>query len=225
LAGGTAYRTAGEAWAAVAAAGGNDAAATAGLVAQGRSSLMSAGRVDQGGAGFGATLGEVRRMQDELRTTGTISQASIGQATDAIHAGVIESQGPGVLAHASMKPDAVRNLAPALITSLDDAIRSGDDRAVSQNLASLAGTLDAMGSSSPQNAKILADVVMDHGVVAYGGHDTVRELIEAYRGDADFNQMRREYQTQAAAAATGGTAPPPGPGGPTTAAPTTPTTP
>lgn len=237
LAGGTAYDTAGEAWAAVAAAGGNDDAATARMVNEGRSVLMSTGRVDQGGASFGATLGSVRRMQDELRQTGNISAATMAAENRVIHKNVYASQGGATLVHSSMKASAVEEMAPEIIRTVTDAVASGDSRSTAQSLASLGAVYDGMVGSSPEKAKIMADKVMrkeidfgslspdlkrmlapamaetqPDGSVSYrtSGPITFQRAIETLRSNPEFQEMRREYQTQVEAAARAGGPPPPG---------------
>lgn len=212
LAGGTAYNRDGDStgtvWAAVARAGGNDAAATATLVSQGRSALMAAGRIDQGGAGFGVTLGEVTRMQQELRETGDISDASMDQATGTIHANVLESQGADSLTHASMKPQAIRNLVPQFQQRLEAAANQSPE-AYERELAIFAGVYDGMARSSPQNARTLAEGVMRWspgsnaaqqplapgvaGPVLPANRPSVQAEIERLRGSDLFQTTRREY--------------------------------
>ncbi|MDZ7744465.1 MAG: hypothetical protein U5K77_01765 [Candidatus Saccharibacteria bacterium] len=60
--------------------------------------------------------------------------------------------------------------------------------------------------TSPQLAEVFADNVMGYEVEGYG---TVKDMIEAYRSDDNFNQMRREYERQATADAVRNSANPP----------------
>jgi hypothetical protein len=163
IAGGTAYETAGEAWAAVARATQNDDAMKGSLIAKGRSAAMNAGRVDMGGAGFGDTLAAVDAMQTELRNTGRISARTQMQANDDIHAGVYRSQGGATLVHSSMKAGAVQEMAPEMVASVRQAQQAGD-RDFAQSLASLSAVYDGMKGSSPQKAKIVADSVMSQEI-------------------------------------------------------------
>lgn len=183
-------------WRAAAAIAGGDDAILSDLVAKGRSASMSAGRVDVGGAGFGDTMGIARQLHERG------AAFTDDQAMAALGSRVIRAQGAGTLVHASMKPRAVQNLIPSITDNLDAALASGDNRAIAQALASTAGTLDALGSSSPQLAEIYANGVMNHTTGAAGGNETIGEMIAAYRDDPEFGQMRREmYERQAVAQA------------------------
>lgn len=154
--GGTAYdytdgSSGAEAWRDAGRVAGDDDAVLATLVAKGREAAMSAGRIDQGGAGFGATFTAAQAMRD-----GRLSE---DQAAAQVHRGVVESQGPGVLAHASMKPRSIQQLVPELRERLIEAEAQGGD-AYDRELAMVASVYDSMAASSPQNARILADEVL-----------------------------------------------------------------
>jgi len=134
IAGGTAYKgnvirdadgnvveglDAGDAWLAVARAAGNNDAAAQYLVANGRGDALKAGRVDQGGAGFGATIGVVDDFRKQIRENGgRVSQEAIRAASTRIHKDVLDGQGAASLVHSSMKPDAVAQMAPTLRNSV-----------------------------------------------------------------------------------------------------------
>lgn len=221
LAGGTAFEDTGDAWAAVAAAGGNDESATAALVNKGRSALMNAGRVDQGGGSFGATLGEVRRMQDEMRKTGRAPDVtSRNKARDAIEGSALESSAPGQALYG--KPKSAKHLAEAHVRKIDKimtGISEGThtERDLKQAMASAAGIYDAMGSASPQNAREFANGLMSGSInpanlsqqtisnMAPGpnwptGNITMLDAMEGLRNtDVEFAQMRRDIGAQATA--------------------------
>lgn len=227
IAGGTAFDTAGEAWSAVGRATIGDTAARQALVAEGRSAAMSAGRVDIGGAGFGDTLNYASGF------AGDIEGFDPNVAATEHHANVLKSQGPGVLAHASMKPRAVRELMPEMRERVQEAYESGDDNRINRELATMASVYDAMAQNSPQNAEIFADQVlrwdpetgaspMGAGNGVYGpanpgtisGYQSLQERIENARSNPVFVSTRREYQSaqaqQAAAVQALQGAPPPG---------------
>lgn len=245
VAGGTAYKSkpgqaptaAGEVWAAVARAAGNDDAMASALVASGRSDGMKAGRIDYAGAGFGATLGVVNKMRDELRRTGTISQGTIEQATRDIHKEVYEGQGGASLVHSSMKPDAVKDMAPEMVRTVDEALTAGDSRDITQKFASLAAMYDGMQGSSPAKARVIADDVLsktidiatltpemkerlqpalrqvdDQGneTIRFNGTITYQQAIDGLRGNNEFKEMRREYQNEVDRVRSMGGTPPPG---------------
>jgi hypothetical protein len=225
LAGGTAYESAGEAWAAAAAAAGDDDAAAQYLVANGRSEGMKAGRIDYAGAGFGATIGAVDTMRAELRATKTISTATQALVNNQIHANVYEGQGGTSLVHSSMKPGAVEEMAPEMTRTIQTSLATGDTRDMSQRFASLAAVYDGMASSSPQKARIVADNVLSQQIdvstltqnqrnildraitvrddkgnaVSSNRTITYQQAIEGLRGNQQFQEMRREYQSQVAA--------------------------
>ena len=227
LAGGTAYGSAGEAWEAAAIAAGDDDAAAQYLVANGRSEGMKAGRIDYAGAGFGATINAVDTMRNELRTspTNTISVATRNAMNESIHQGVYEGQGGSSLVHSSMKPGAVREMAPEMNRTIQTALASGDTRDMSQRFASLAAVYDGMANSSPEKARVVADNVLnqtidvaslsqqqrdilDRAITVRGSKGepvssnrtiTYQQAIEGLRGNQEFQEMRREYQSQVAA--------------------------
>lgn len=82
-----------------------------------------------------------------------------------------------------------------------------------RELAAVAGRYDAMGQISPQNATIMANNVMSQMITdpVSGQQITIQAAIEAARGRAGFQEMRREYMTGAMAQAQnmGGINPPP----------------
>ncbi len=170
LRGGTAYADADEAWEAVVRAAGNDDSALQNMVGQGRSALMQAGRVDQGGASFGTTLTQSLAMRDELRRTGTISQATRDRVNKEIYESAADSSSPAQAIYG--KPSSAKHLAEAhalkirdMMTSLNTGqsiningvSRIATEADIKQELASTAGLYDAMAQSSPQNAREYAD--------------------------------------------------------------------
>lgn len=206
--GGTAYdytddSSGAEAWRDAGRVAGNDDAVLATLVAKGRDAAMGAGRIDQGGAGFGATFTAAQAMRD-----GGLSE---DQAAARVHRGVVESQGPGVLAHASMKPRSIQQLVPELRERLIEAEAQGGD-AYERELAIVASVYDSMASSSPQNARILADEVLrwDPGSGAAGQPlqpgvagpvapgRTIQQAIEQNRDREVFQSTRRELNASQA---------------------------
>lgn len=259
LAGGTAYNDyvdsagnfhsgAGEAWAAVAAAGNGDSAATARLVKNGRQVLMQAGKVDQGGAGFGATIGAVRSIQDAMNqgVTGQALQDVINNAGTAVEDSAIDSSPAGQAVYG--KPTSARVLARAHRRKIDNimaSIASGQavnvngenrvatERDLKQAMASAAGVYDAMSQAAPQNAREFADGLTGVGLVVSnlppnlraslspgGGNLSMIDAFDNMRGvDPDFAQMRRDFATQTAQQAAAAAAAQPGAAGPPQAGP------
>lgn len=221
IAGGTAYDTAGDMAQAIADAAGSDDAAVASLVAKGRSAAMSAGRIDQGGAGFGATFKAVQGVRDGQSGGKTFTAED---ANRAIHQGAVANQGPGALLHSSMKTSSIEQLAPEIRGNLENAARAAfrgeqvqadgtvkvlnaSERQAAQvsfkrELAKVAGTYDAMAQTSPAQAEVFASQVMGAGMIAdqQGGMQTIQSLVDGSRNDSDFLSMRREYSSAAASA-------------------------
>lgn len=200
-----------EAWANVAKAAGNDDSMAAYLVAKGRNAAMSAGRVDEGGAGFGATFGAVTKMRDELLQTGTISDATKQAQNDAIMINAYESQGGATIVHSSMKPESVKAMAGPAYNSVASASTKDNEREFIQRMASISATQDGLAGSSPEKASIWADSVMGKkvdvskfspevhaalklgGPIAEGTEMTIQQLNERLRTNPIYNEMRREY--------------------------------
>lgn len=219
IAGGTTY-SADEAWEAAARAAHGNQAALAAMVAKGRSSSMSAGRVDVGGAGFGATLNYANDL-GKLNPKAANYEQQKADLTAKFHEKVLEGQGPGVLGHSSMKPQAIKALIEPLrdrvLSARAQAVQTGtaEDRAkYDRELGILAGVYDSVAASSPQNARILADGFPDDpdtgkagqaGVLGFAlGRDqngrpvTIRDEIETARNSnsAAFLEVRREINAQ-----------------------------
>jgi hypothetical protein len=234
VAGGTAFQGA-DAWAAAADVAGNDNAVLANLVARGRSAAMGAGRVDQGGAGFMDTM----RVAQQFRDNPNYTEAQ-GTADMARH--VYNSQGAGVLTHASMKPQAVDNLIPEMQNRIAQAAASGNQDALDRELAFAANAYDGLAQTSPQLAERFGDQVLRWRPGAEPGQQdlapgvagpvqtstplppgvagppaprpqTVLEMIEGRRYTSDtFRSTRREYGSAQERDATGGGRPPQEPG-------------
>jgi hypothetical protein len=230
IAGGTAYKGSGEVAAAIGRAAGNDDNARAWMVAQGRSAALKSGRIDHGGMGFGDLFNESGQMAQLINRGETIDDSVIQASTDRLSARVYESQGGGSLVHASMKPESVKQIAPAAVAATASALASGDSRLGVQSLASLAATQDGLSGSSPEKARIWADGVMNENIdigslnpemrellapainaptvgpdgrqiTGPRGSITYREAVESLRSNSAFNEMRREYSSSIAAQA------------------------
>ena len=70
-------------------------------------------------------------------------------------------------------------------------------RGIKQVLASTSALLDVAGQVSPENGRILADGLLNGTITDTNGQTySVSQAIEANRGDAQFQQMHREYTQQ-----------------------------
>jgi hypothetical protein len=160
---------------------------------------------------------------------GAAHVAAIQQAQDHLADMALDKQGPGVIA-SGRGAQSTENLIPAMQRRLARSAQAvqtahasgsleqlaGAQRQFKQALASTAGLHDALGSSTPENARIFADGLM--GRALPGGTETVQSMLEDYRGDNEFIEMRREYgsaatalQNQPAPQPTQPTSPPGGP--------------
>jgi hypothetical protein len=212
LAGGTAYASTDEAWEAIARAAGNDDAALSRMVAQGRQLLMQSGRVDQGGAAFGATAGQTRRMRDELRDTGTVSQETHNDVRRTLLNSVIDSSTPGAAIYG--KPGSASELAQAHAARVNEHLANYADvargvvagthtkeqlyaakRQAEQEMAAVGGVYDAMSQAAPQNAKEFADGLIGVGLLM---PDLPPELeaSESVGGHGLFADLRRGQDGQ-----------------------------
>lgn len=158
IAGGTEHTTQ-EGWAMVGRAAHGNQAALANMVAMGRSAAMSAGRIDQGGASFGATLTYANTLAN-LDLEDSEGQAQAQELTESFKGGVLDSQGPGVLLHSSMKPRAIEELIPVMRKNLEQAYRSGDEQTIARELAGVHALYDNMAATSPNKAKIIAEELL-----------------------------------------------------------------
>lgn len=238
IAGGTAYATAEDAWAAVGRVTQGDMSARSALVAEGRSAAMSAGRVDMGGNGFGNTLNYVNELADNAGGDNSVASATF-------HRQVLDSQGAGIITHSSMKRSAVEQLIPEIRSRISEAYASGDQTRIERELANAAGIYDGLAQNSPQNAELFGDQVMrwdpeagdawqnlpvgvagpvlsnQQGPISgRQGVQTLQQRIEAARGSEVFRSTRREYGLENPQARGGQQ--PQGPGGPPSGPPTSP---
>lgn len=192
-------------WATVARAAGNNDAAAQALVAQGRNDLIKAGR-PEAVAGFGTNMGIVDEMRAELRQTGTISLDTIQRASKKIHAEALDSKAAGSILYQDVKPEAVNQLAPTMLSNITDKV--GDDRAFVKSIAHNSALYDAMNSTSPNKARIMDEKVMSQTIdtsalsetmraaLAPGienGQITIQRATELLRRNEYFVQTRREY--------------------------------
>lgn len=233
VAGGTAY-TKSEIWKAAADVAGNDNGLLSTLVAKGRSAAMSAGRADQGGASFGETYA----IADNYRRGAYADVDAEGRSATAdleLAGKAMDSQGAGVLAHASMKTSSVESLVPVLQQRMRNAVASGDQDEIDRQLATVANLYDTMSASSPKNAKVLADQVLRWGPQAAPGQQplapgvagpvipgavTVQDLVESRRQSPVFQSTRRELGVGQLQPGQTGPVIPGGPGGPQVTPPT-----
>jgi hypothetical protein len=174
-----------------------DDAALADQIAKGRSAAMSAGRVDQGGAGFGFTFGlakeaqalHARRQANEI--TDDEYQAGMADINSRLHKAVLESQGPGTLLHPSMKESAVRELIPAMRQRVQNAMASGDQDQIDRELAIAQSLHDELARTAPNKARIVADELLKWDV---GDGKTVQVHGNERRGSQQWQTTHKEFQ-------------------------------
>jgi hypothetical protein len=182
IAGGTAHADAFETLRSAALSSGTDASTLAAAVSETRSDSMNAGRLESGGAGFGATLGAVQKIQQAYAAAGPDGLTPAAEAAlrkevnKTIYREVLESQGPSTLAHPSLKPKAVEELSPELFSMVEEAAtESGTayaaattegekrqaERKIMQKLANVSAVHDSIGGAGSKKGAILADNVLE----------------------------------------------------------------
>lgn len=198
------------------------------LLGEARENQVRAGRNDTGAGGFSDTSTQMDKLYrkdtveytDDHGVTQTRAYTK-EEATEAVSRSV--ARGKSALAAMGEKRQNVEALVPVMLADANQSMRRNPEEG-RRALASLAGTLDALGQTSPQNAEVMSRQLfsqemdlasMDPSLVRTLVKDgetsiTYGEAISRMRGDATFNTMRREYGTGYAAEA----GRPPVPGGP-----------
>lgn len=189
---------------------GNDENGAGKAIAEARNVLTNSGQV-AGVAGFGTWA----KAYSDLRT-GRVGSTAAHQA---IMDNAIESASPQQALYG--KPSSARAMAEShsrKLQTIANGINAGThtQRDLDQSLASVMGLYDAMGQSSPQNARAFADGLMANSIVdiGTGASATALDLATMRSSNKDFTQMRKDYGTSVAAVAARGVPPPPGAGGP-----------
>lgn len=180
------------------------------------------GRADINGLGFsdwvGALEGKTKLMgpdgQPVLDASGknvtrnifATNAVEVRQAAESMASQALEGARPGDIVGGHS--NGVKALSEQMVANLTRAHAIQDprqrERAVMQELAVMAGRYDAMASSNPQNARLMAKVLEDNVVTSKGPNGAVistsiRELIEQNRDNSDFLNMRREIGNRASA--------------------------
>jgi len=203
---GTGYTNSGDMLEAINLASGNDRGLANRMLGSMRGLATNSRRYDLGGAGMIPMMTQLNAMHADGN-----SVVSHDAATAELNRNAYDVQGAGAVVAGRVQ--SAEQMSSAMVDTLDRVFARGDDREISQALASTAGVIDAAGQASPENGRLLADKVMNRTVTINGTAVTVGQLVENRRSDPNFQQMRREYQTGAAAAATG-VPPPTTPGAP-----------
>jgi hypothetical protein len=151
---------------------GDDISLRGRLVAEGRAAAVQAGRIDQGGGGFGDTMAAIAKLRaadkgatitDEL--TGKQRRYSAQDATNDIADSAARSNGAAVLM--SGKPTSAAAIGEAMARKLDRAIRSVSNATNPQSkdnalkdaytMAQIQGQHEVAGTSAPANAAAFSD--------------------------------------------------------------------
>jgi hypothetical protein len=160
-------------------------------------------RLDLYGAGYGDSetainLISAARPDQAEAVKQTVTQQLADKALDNNGAGAILSATPGAV-------DKV--FVPAINRKIErhriavDVARTGGnkeaiemaERQFKQTLASTAGLIDVAGQVSPETGRLLADKVLNNDLKDLEGvTKKVGSVVEGYRSDLDFQQMRRE---------------------------------
>ncbi len=214
---GTGFSDSGEMLEAINAASGGDRSVAGRMLAEMRGGAMGSGRVDLGGAGFATMATAMENLQTGRTPAGPAYDARA--ATVDVSRDVVNSQAAGTIAHASMKPAAVRALIPEMRDRLTQAASQGG-AAYDRELARVANLYDTMAATSPNKADILADELLSLPPTALPpgiAGATLREVMESRRygpNNQAYLDMRRELSAQqSTSGSVGGGAPPTPPAG------------
>jgi hypothetical protein len=179
--------------------------AVSGLVAA-RSLNSGARRFDISGGGTGAAISTLEAQYKGKVTEGDATQTTIKQA--------LEGQGGSYVA--GSRKGAVESFAPVMFDRLKVQFKANggnvDETGLARELAKIAGRYDAMAQVAPENAEVMANNVLSK-TIADAGNDprfknadgsmmTVRQMIDSYRDNHQFLEMRREYNASARQGAT-----------------------
>lgn len=200
---------------------GGDTVLQGNMMAKARANATQAKRMDLV-AGFGTNMAALAD-QKAGASKEEVNRKVVSNALDTNSGGFIISQ----------RGNALRNFTPVIRERLHDAhkeyqravIAGGAEpdaaqqadidiahRKFMQSLASTAGLHDAASQVSPENARELADQVLSNELFdgPSGGKISVQQMVDSYRSNKDFLEMRREYGSSAEAAARrgGGEGPP-----------------
>jgi hypothetical protein len=192
-------------------------------IAQAKQRAEQSRRFDLSGAGYGDlydSLGRINRAQ----TAGQAQAVSL-QETELLGDRALDSNGAGAMLGG--RGNSVEALIPAMqrrvTTQMDEvhvahaALQAAQatgfqpdidvaqtrvraaQRGAQQVFAETAGLLDVAGQVSPENARMLADGVMNMTINDVNGRSaSLGEVIDMNRSNTEFDQMRREMMSQTA---------------------------
>lgn len=145
-------------------------------------------RPDMAGMSFGKLLPAIDKAATNLQS----GQAAADHTTiKDLRQSVLDGSQPGALIGA--RHEAVTSMSHQMFENLQAAYISKDSEAISRELAAIAGRYDVMAHAAPQNAEIMAKTVLSQNIRDQNGNIvTVRQAVEARRGDAQFLDRRRE---------------------------------
>ncbi|HVU59860.1 MAG TPA: hypothetical protein VHC98_03410 [Candidatus Saccharimonadales bacterium] len=162
----------------------------------------NAKRADMSATSWPALYSAFTNRNNFMDNTGAISAYGQQQINE-MRNGALDGATPGQLV--AGRPEAVRALAPHMVRRINELAtkmqqaqagtqeRLDAERDYKQGLAKIAGVYDVMSQISPQNAGIMAQGVMSQPVDGR----SIRELIENFRSDPSFLEVRREIGAQA----------------------------
>jgi len=185
-------------------------------VAFGRGVAMQAGRIDEGGAGFGDTLGIVDDFYQKTHANPNMTpdqkQKLLLDNSAVLRKHVAHSQSAANIMHGGNKPYAVRNQMLDVQRQLTEVYASGDQGAIDRQLATVANMYDMLVQTAPQLAAEFDNNILNWDVDAgvglsdpgnegspfpeprrSGTAPSIKTLMERSRTSEDFTSRRREY--------------------------------
>jgi hypothetical protein len=179
---------------------GDDRDVAARMLAEMRGRAGQARRVDLAGSGFGKQIGVLNAMYDGHLDAKTGAEYLNENALDIkAPSEIVQSRGYAMMQMAPRIRQRIETAHARVGAASTPQQRVQAERQLKQEYASLANMYDDMSRTSPENAKILADNVMN-AQIEYkdpaGGtlKTTVYDQMSNFRtSDSEFVQMRREY--------------------------------
>ncbi|HSX06243.1 MAG TPA: hypothetical protein VLG92_00815 [Candidatus Saccharimonadia bacterium] len=172
------------------------------MLAQMRSMAGQAGRLDLSGPGFGTSATAMENLR-----TGRINKAD---ANSMVTENAIYTKSAGEYARA--RGQAIENMAPHMVKRLEKAhtrvarARSGGneqaieaaERNLGQEYAALDNLHDSLNHNAPENARIIADTVLNAKIRVDGAETTVQSNMEEFRSGEGasgtaYLQTRKSY--------------------------------
>lgn len=189
-------------------AAGDDRVLANRMLVKARSGAAGARRFDLAGGGFGSQSQVLEGQYNGTMRSNDASKRIIRESLEGQGGNYIAgTKKAGVQAFSHESVAILNEKYAAMETAMNTAAnsRSVDDAKVAQaaeasfkrEIAKVAGRYDGMSQTSPENAEVMATILMNAKI----GNQSVRQYVDTNRSDPNFQSMRREYERSTTAAA------------------------